>query len=138
MGLMKLLYHPDRTTISIPGILYALGDPIRLEIVKRLAMKGEQTCVGLELPIAKSTLSYHLKVLREAGVIYCRKEGTQQINSLRREDLDALFPSLLDTVLQVSESFEPTFGKPLGEVNSGCKLETSIQSKKGLYSHAPS
>jgi DNA-binding transcriptional ArsR family regulator len=138
MELMKLLYHPERTNISIPGILYALGDPIRLEIVKRLAIEGEQTCVGLELPIAKSTLSYHLKVLREAGVIYCRKEGTQQINSLRREDLDALFPSLLDTVLQVSESFEPTFSKPLDEANSGCNLEISTQSKKGLYSHAPS
>lgn len=134
---MKLLYHPDRINISIPGILYALGDPIRLEIVKRLAVKGEQTCVGLELPIAKSTLSYHLKVLREAGVIYCRKEGTQQLNSLRREDLDALFPSLLETVLQVSESFEPTFTKSLDEANSGCKLETPIQPKKALYSHAP-
>lgn len=100
---MRLLYHPDRKDISLPGVLYALGDPIRLDIVKRLAVKGDQNCAALEVPIAKSTLSHHFRVLREAGIIYCRKEGTQHINSLRREDLDALFPGLLDTVLQVSE-----------------------------------
>lgn len=106
---MKLLYHPDKENISIPGIFYALGDSIRLEIVKRLAVKGEQTCVALEMLIPKSTLPHHLRILREAGVIYCRKEGTQQINSLRSEDLDTVFPSLLDTVLRVCETREPTF-----------------------------
>lgn len=99
---MRLIYHPDRKDISLPGVLYALGDPIRLEIVKRLAAKGEQTCGALEVPIAKSTLSYHFRVLRESGILYCRKEGTQHINSLRREDLNALFPGLLDTVLKVT------------------------------------
>ncbi len=102
----------------MPGILYALGDPIRLSIVKRLAAKGEQTCAALKLPIPKSTLSHHLRVLREAGVIHCRKEGTQQINSLRREDLDDVFPKLLDTVLQntvvqMSESFERSYQKTI-------------------------
>lgn len=101
---MKLLYHPDKKDISMPGLLYALGDPIRLAIVKRLAVKGEQTCAGLDIPVAKSTLSHHLRVLREAGIIYCRKQGTQQLNSLRREDLDALFPRLLDTLLQMSDA----------------------------------
>jgi hypothetical protein len=43
-------------------------------------------------------------VLRESGILYCRKEGTQHINSLRREDLDSLFPGLLDVVLRVAES----------------------------------
>lgn len=99
---MKLIYHPDRKDISLPGVLYALGDPIRLAIVQRLAAKGEQTCAALEVPIAKSTLSHHFRVLRESGVLHCRKEGTQHINSLRREDLDTRFPGLLDTVLQVA------------------------------------
>ncbi len=102
---MKLLYHPDKKDISMAGLLYALGDPIRLAIVKRLALTGEQTCVGLDIPVAKSTLSHHIRVLREAGVIYCRKQGTQQLNSLRREDLDALFPRLLDTLLQISDVY---------------------------------
>ncbi len=105
MSSMRLLYHPHRNEISLPGVLYALGDPIRLGIVKSLAAKGEQNCAALEIPIAKSTLSHHFRVLRESGIIYCRKEGTQQINSLRHEDLEALFPGLLGTVLQVAEPF---------------------------------
>ncbi len=96
---MRLICHPDRNDISLPGVLYALGDPVRLEIVKRLAENGELTCAALEVPIAKSTLSHHFRVLRESGVLYCRREGTQHFNSLRRQDLDALFPGLLDTVL---------------------------------------
>ena len=100
---MRLFYHPDKKDISLPGVLYALGDPIRLEIVKYLATVTEQPCAAIceasELAIAKSTMSHHFRVLREAGVIYCRKEGTQHLNSLRREDLDACFPGLLDVIL---------------------------------------
>lgn len=100
---MRLFHHPDKKDISLPGVLYALGDPIRLEIVKYLATATEQPCAvvceALDLAIAKSTMSHHFRVLREAGVIYCRKEGTQHLNSLRREDLDACFPGLLDVIL---------------------------------------
>ena len=99
---MKLLYHPNKKDISLAGVLYALGDPVRLEIVKQLAQKGELSCAALAIPVAKSTLSHHFKVLREAGVLYCRKEGTQHMNSLRREDLDDRFPGLLDAVLQAA------------------------------------
>lgn len=96
---MRLLYHPESKDISLPGVLYALGDPVRLEIVRRLAQQGEQPCGALDFAIAKSTMSHHFRILRESGVVYCRKEGTQHINSLRREDLNALFPGLLDAVL---------------------------------------
>jgi DNA-binding transcriptional ArsR family regulator len=102
---MRLLYHPDRKDISLAGVLYALGDPVRLEIVRLLAMKGEQPCAAFDFAIAKSTMSHHFRVLRESGVLYCRKEGTQHINSLRRDDLDALFPGLLDAVLQAAQQY---------------------------------
>lgn len=100
---MRLLHHPDKKDISLPNVLYALGDPVRLEIVKRLAQKGEQPCAALDVLIAKSTMSYHFRILRESGVLYCRKEGTQHMNSLRRDDLDALFPGLLDIVLKSAD-----------------------------------
>jgi DNA-binding transcriptional ArsR family regulator len=100
---MRLLYHPNQTDISLAGVLYALGDPVRLEIVKRLAEKGELPCAALDCDVPKSTMSHHLRVLREAGVLQCRKEGTQHINSLRRCDLDALFPGLLEVILQAME-----------------------------------
>jgi DNA-binding transcriptional ArsR family regulator len=103
---MRLFYHPDKKDISLAGVLYALGDPVRLEIVRRLAEQGEVPCGAFALPIAKSTLSHHFKVLRDSGILYCRKEGTHRINSLRREDLDDRFPGLLEAVLQ---SAEPAF-----------------------------
>ncbi|NJR49210.1 MAG: helix-turn-helix transcriptional regulator [Leptolyngbyaceae cyanobacterium CSU_1_3] len=97
---MRLLYHPDIKTISLAGVLYALGDPVRLTIVQRLAQQDELPCAALEIPIAKSTLSHHFKILRDAGILYCRKEGTQHLNSLRRQELAARFPGLLEAVLQ--------------------------------------
>lgn len=100
---MKKLYHPERHNISLTAVLYALGEPIRLKIVKSLAAHGEQPCGACNALIPKSTLSRHFQVLREAGIIHIRQEGTQRINSLRREDLDARFPGLLDLVLQASE-----------------------------------
>ncbi len=103
---MRPIYHPDRRDISLPGVLYALCDPVRIEIIKRLAAGRELTCAALAVPIAKSTLSHHFRILRESGVLYCRKEGTQHFNSLRREDLDARFPGLLDTILQAARPFE--------------------------------
>lgn len=105
---MRLICHPNQKDISLPGVLYALGDPVRLEIVKCLAENGELTCAALEVPIAKSTLSHHFRVLRESGILYCRKEGTQHFNSLRREELDALFPGLLATVLRAAAPLQLT------------------------------
>jgi DNA-binding transcriptional ArsR family regulator len=100
---MRFLYHPDRKDISLPGVLYALGDPARLEIVRLLASKGEQCCAEFDFAIAKSTMSNHFKILRESGVVLTRKEGTQHINRLRREDLEVLFPGLLDAVLRSAQ-----------------------------------
>lgn len=97
------MYHPNPQDLSLAGVLYALGDPVRLEIVRRLAEQGELTCAALEIPVAKSTLSHHFKVLRESGVLYSRKEGTQHINSLRRDELETRFPGLLKTILQLSQ-----------------------------------
>jgi DNA-binding transcriptional ArsR family regulator len=103
---MRLFYHPEIKKVSLAGVLYALGDPVRLEILRRLADQEELPCAALCIPIAKSTLSHHFKILRDAGVLHCRKEGTQHINSLRRQELDDRFPGLLDAVLECSEADE--------------------------------
>jgi len=87
---------------KLETVLYALSDPVRLHIVHNLAKKGELACyaavAGLDL--AKSTQSHHYRILREAGVIAQRKEGVCFISTLRKPDLDARFPGLLDAVLQ--------------------------------------
>lgn len=113
---MKPFIHPDRQAISLVNVLYALGDPVRLEIVKLLAAKGEVSCSGCDEAvrgiaaegIAKSTLSHHFRILRESGVIHTHKEGTTHINSLRRHDLDSLFPGLLKAVLQLPDEAHST------------------------------
>jgi DNA-binding transcriptional ArsR family regulator len=110
---MRPLYHPHYQDISLAGVLYALGDPVRLEIVKRLATEGELACGALNLPVAKSTLSHHFKLLRESGVLQCRKDGTQHLNSLRRGDLEQRFPGLLDAVLRVAQSQHGGPSQPL-------------------------
>ncbi len=92
--------HPDRDAIELAGVLHALSDPMRLRIVGELASGEERTCKSFDLPIVKSTCTHHFKVLREAGVIRQRVVGTTRVNSLRREDLNARFPGLLDAVLQ--------------------------------------
>jgi DNA-binding transcriptional ArsR family regulator len=93
------LVHPDRADLRFTTVLAALSDPVRLAVVARLAdagPDGELACTMFELPISKSTQSGHFKVLREAGVIRQRDEGIRRFNRLRRDDLDACFPGLLD------------------------------------------
>ena len=92
------------TAVPIPDIttvLQALADPMRLAIVRRLGeCEDARACGSFDLPVTKSTLSHHFKTLREAGVIQGRYEGTRKLISLRRADLDAAYPGLLDSVLR--------------------------------------
>jgi hypothetical protein len=73
---------------------------MRLRIVAGLAQQGDQACKDFDLPIVKSTCAHHFRVLRESGVIRQRVVGNTRINSLRREELDARFPGLIDAVLR--------------------------------------
>jgi DNA-binding transcriptional ArsR family regulator len=93
------LHHPAVQELELPAVLHALSDPIRLGIVRDLAGHGACNCGTFSVPVAKSTLSHHLKVLREAGVTLTEPAGTQRVVSLRADDLNARFPGLLDAVL---------------------------------------
>jgi ArsR family transcriptional regulator len=83
---MKTIAMPTTTDEQLVEMLRAVANPVRYRILQILAERGECQCgpLGNELPIAPSTLSQHLKVLREAGLIrgivegpticYCREE----------------------------------------------------------------
>ncbi|CAM4495226.1 helix-turn-helix domain-containing protein [Paenibacillus phoenicis] len=103
---MKVLYHPERDEIQLSSVLYALSDPIRLSVVAEMRRCGEQPCNYFEVPIAKSTLSHHIRTLREAGVISTRIQGTQRFISLREVDLESRFPGLLTSILEAYEKTE--------------------------------
>jgi DNA-binding transcriptional ArsR family regulator len=90
--------------LSLPTILHALADPVRLQIVSQLADGAERTCGSLDLPVAKSTCSHHFRVLREAGVVATRVDGKCRFNRLRSEELEQRFPGLLPAVLRAHGS----------------------------------
>ncbi|WP_433271747.1 ArsR/SmtB family transcription factor [Actinosynnema sp. CS-041913] len=93
-------HHPDRDQIKLENVLTALGNPMRLAVVRVLAGGGEHPCgTVLSKEISKSTLTHHWRVLRDSGVIWQRASGREHLLSLRREDLEARFPGLLDAVL---------------------------------------
>jgi DNA-binding transcriptional ArsR family regulator len=94
-----ILACPAREEIHIEAVLHALADPVRLEIVRQLARRDEIACGALDVPVGKSTLTHHLRILREAGITLTRQHGTIRLQTLRRADLDALFPGLLSGVL---------------------------------------
>ncbi|MEO3875460.1 metalloregulator ArsR/SmtB family transcription factor [Nonomuraea sp. B12E4] len=106
---MRLLPHPATEDIELTEVLRALADPVRLEIVARLSACGEMTCgnAGDHLGVHKSTASHHYRTLRAAGVIVSKQEGRIIYISLRRDDLDARFPGLLDSILAATH---PTAG----------------------------
>ena len=88
-------------------ILQALADPIRLEIVRQLAAcpdSSELTCGSISLPVTKSTASHHFRTLLDAGVIAERSQGTRKFLHLRRDDLEARFPGLIDSVLRATSA----------------------------------
>lgn len=96
---MRELTHPIANDLKLADVLHALGDPVRLGIVKCLAEKGEQTCGHVSVPVSKSTASHHFRILREAGIIRMKASGPSYLNSLRRDDLNARFPGLLDLII---------------------------------------
>ncbi|MFJ1624267.1 ArsR/SmtB family transcription factor [Streptomyces sp. NPDC088190] len=99
----RVLDHPARDEIRVEAVLHALSDPMRLRIVRELAAaESELTCSCFDLPVSKSTSTHHFRVLRESGIVQQIYRGTAKMNGLRRDDLEALFPGLLDRVLDAA------------------------------------
>jgi DNA-binding transcriptional ArsR family regulator len=92
------IHHPSPEAFDLATIMRAVGDPVRLELIRLLGDGGEWACGDLtqRLSLPTSTGSYHLRLLREAGLTRARADGKQRLISLRREDLDSRFPGLVD------------------------------------------
>jgi DNA-binding transcriptional ArsR family regulator len=94
-----VLYHPkEEEEYSLDRVLATLSDPIRRDIAARMYCEGALMCGQLVYPIAKSTLSHHLKVLRESGIMHTEVLGTHRRITLRADELNRRFPGLLDAV----------------------------------------
>ena len=100
---MVQFVHPAQEDITLDGILAALADPLRRRIVKgMLRQEGCMSCTEASPcpAIAKSTLSNHFRVLREAGLVRTVKRGVENRNTLRHGDVESRFPGLLDKILE--------------------------------------
>jgi DNA-binding transcriptional ArsR family regulator len=96
------IVHPSAEALDLATIMRTVGDPLRLEIVRMLADGEEHSCNDMNsaLDLPTSTGSYHLRLLREAGVTRTRAAGTQRLISLRRDDLETRFPGLVDILIR--------------------------------------
>jgi DNA-binding transcriptional ArsR family regulator len=91
--------HPELDDVQLPRVFSALGDPARLHIVAVLADRAEHQREDFTLDMGPSTLSHHMKTLREAGLTRHRFEGTRCLVSLRA-DTFSRFSAILAGVLQ--------------------------------------
>ncbi|WP_082768490.1 ArsR/SmtB family transcription factor [Nocardiopsis alborubida] len=118
---VRTYVHPETGEISLPRVLFALSEPLRLEMVRKLAREGEVDSIDLGPDLPRSTLTHHTSLLRESGVAFVRAEGRKCMISLRAEDLDARFPGLVNTVLAgyAPESDDEHDGEPGGGSRRG-------------------
>ncbi|MCH4169947.1 MAG: metalloregulator ArsR/SmtB family transcription factor [Lactobacillus sp.] len=82
-------------------ILKAIADPARLQIIRMLyAKQAEMNCgeIGENLDINKSTVSYHFKALREAGLTTTRKVGQNKYVRLNEALFETVLPGFLATL----------------------------------------
>ena len=94
--------HPALDQMTLTDVMAALSDPIRLGLVRLLSDGIERGHGELCAPVAQSTMSHHLKVLRTAGITRTREDKTRRYVKLRRDDLDARFPGLLHATLEAA------------------------------------
>jgi DNA-binding transcriptional ArsR family regulator len=101
---MTRFVHPAKEEITLAAVLGALSDPMRLKILKKLlAMRdGGLSCSGAAPceEMAKSTLSHHFRVLRDAGLIRTTKQGVEHLNTVRWDEVNERFPGLLKTIMR--------------------------------------
>jgi DNA-binding transcriptional ArsR family regulator len=101
---MTHFVHPATEDITLAGVLGALSDPMRLKILKKL-LERRDDCLSCSSAapcpeMAKSTLSHHFRILRDAGLIRTTKQGVENLNRVRWDDLNARFPGLLSTIMK--------------------------------------
>ena len=102
---MAQFTHPSLKDVPLASVLHALSDPTRLAIIRKLddncgADGGLSCSCAAPAGLPRATMSNHFTVLRNAGLVEARKKGTMVIHRLRRSEVDARLPGLLDAVLR--------------------------------------
>ncbi|USI74720.1 ArsR/SmtB family transcription factor [Sphingomonas morindae] len=106
---MRPLVHPAIDDLRPEAILHALADPQRAAIFAAIMRAGcVDACSAVaalgDRVIPKSSLSNHVKVLREAGLIRSERHGVELRNHSRWAEVDQRFPGLLAGILNAYAS----------------------------------
>jgi DNA-binding transcriptional ArsR family regulator len=95
---MKVYSHPSLDDVSLATVMQALSDPCRIAIVRALLGSDECACNEVPLDVSKATRSHHFDVLRDAGLVHSRVDGTKCKTSLRKVEIATKFPGLLELI----------------------------------------
>jgi DNA-binding transcriptional ArsR family regulator len=102
---VKTYDHPALSDVPLATVMQALSDPCRIAIVQELLRADRAlACNEVPLDISKATRSHHFEVLRAAGIIATRVEGTRCMTSLRKTELNRHLPGLLKLIASRAES----------------------------------
>jgi len=96
----RSFHHPSGPDITLDGVLHALSDPVRRNILVKLLGCDGLSCSKACEELPASTISFHYRVLREAGLIHSEKRGVEVINIARKAEVEQRFPGLLHSVFQ--------------------------------------
>jgi ArsR family transcriptional regulator, arsenate/arsenite/antimonite-responsive transcriptional repressor len=105
-------------------VLKALAHPKRFRMVQEIAAAGELSCgeIAEKFPVAQPTISHHLKILTDAGVLDVRREGQHGICSVNRAVVAravAQLPSRLMPVRSLRRRRRPVGQRPRRSVVRG-------------------
>jgi ArsR family transcriptional regulator, arsenate/arsenite/antimonite-responsive transcriptional repressor len=110
---MSAISYPDERTIEFKSRVFkVIGDPNRLKIIEILRSGENCQCDIIPL-IAQSqpTVSRHLKLLEEAGLLVSRKVGTKMFYKVTDEKVFAIIDALDETLTsKISQEIAKKFG----------------------------
>jgi DNA-binding transcriptional ArsR family regulator len=128
-GLTNLLVSANLPFVETYGsaAIAALGDPTRRAIFESLARQPKAVGeIAVEFPVSRPAVSQHLRVLKEAGLVTDRAEGTKRIYQVRRQGVQAIHGYLDQMWAQAMAAFqaegervaraEPSPGRPQRDV----------------------
>jgi DNA-binding transcriptional ArsR family regulator len=102
---MSRFVHPAKEDIALAAVLGALADPMRLRILKKLLDRRDRSLSCSQAApcaeMAKSTLSHHFRILRDAGLIRTTKQGVENLNSVRWDEVNERLPGLLKAIMKL-------------------------------------
>src|ERR1700731_1519818 len=106
---MRPLHHPAAGDITVSGILYALSQPVRMQIFAEIERaECPQICSNFLIvdkkALPKSTLSQHFKILREAGLVRSERKGVEMHNTTRCDELKERFGPMIRSIIEAYQA----------------------------------